>query len=201
MHPYPTGPTPAGLVKRLLKLARKPVQLTRGRHVCELCRERRDPIRMQRGLRPVWLGNGEIRVTGENGEVYAAPTMIAHYVAEHGYLPPRASVDAVLCSVTRGDAKLRDDACARATTVYELGHARAHQPCRTRSSTARVGRVSGGRDPPGGLSGPARRRCRVRQLYDRHQDPTHAIAGALTVAHRAAAASTSVIACAGCGRA
>jgi hypothetical protein len=97
-HPYPTGPTPDGLVKRLLKHARKPVQLTRGRHVCELCGERRETIRMQSGLRPVWLGNGEIRVTGEHDTVYAAPTMIAHYVAEHDYLPPKVFVDAVLRS-------------------------------------------------------------------------------------------------------
>ena len=60
--------------------------------------ERRQTIRMRSGLRPVWLGNGEIRVTGEDGTVYAAPTMIAHYVAEHHYLPPQEFVDAVLRS-------------------------------------------------------------------------------------------------------
>ncbi|MEJ7786715.1 MAG: hypothetical protein WKF96_18085 [Solirubrobacteraceae bacterium] len=53
-------------------------------------------VRMQCGLRPVRLRNGEIRVTGEDGTVYAAPTMIAHYVAEHDYLPPQEFVDALL---------------------------------------------------------------------------------------------------------
>jgi hypothetical protein len=34
------------------------------------------------------LGNGEIRVPGANGLVYAAPTLICHYIDEHEYGPP-----------------------------------------------------------------------------------------------------------------
>jgi hypothetical protein len=46
--------------------------------------------------RSIRLGNGEVRVRAPDGQWYAAPTLVAHYVAGHGYLPPRPFVDAVL---------------------------------------------------------------------------------------------------------
>lgn len=42
------------------------------------------------------LGSAEIRVTGEHGEIYAAPDLIYHYVADHHYKAPDAFVCAVL---------------------------------------------------------------------------------------------------------
>jgi len=36
----------------------------------------------------VSMGNGEIRVPAADGSLFAAPTLIGHYVAVHGYLPP-----------------------------------------------------------------------------------------------------------------
>jgi hypothetical protein len=44
------------------------------------------------------LGNGEIRVIGSAGKVYASPVMIYHYMSEHNYLPPQEFIDAVLAS-------------------------------------------------------------------------------------------------------
>jgi hypothetical protein len=41
-------------------------------------------------------GNGEIIVPGRGGKVYRAPTLIAHYVREHRYKPPKEFVEAVL---------------------------------------------------------------------------------------------------------
>jgi hypothetical protein len=41
------------------------------------------------------LGDAEIRVGGENGIVYAAPTLICHYIHEHGYRPPDEFLAAV----------------------------------------------------------------------------------------------------------
>ena len=34
------------------------------------------------------LGDGEIRVSGSGGVVFAAPTLICHYIHTHGYRPP-----------------------------------------------------------------------------------------------------------------
>ena len=41
------------------------------------------------------LGNGEIRVHGRNGKVYASPTLVCHYIDKHGYCPPQEFADAV----------------------------------------------------------------------------------------------------------
>lgn len=46
--------------------------------------------------RSIGVGNGEIRVAGAGGQVYAAPTLIYHYVADHHYKPPAEFVRAVL---------------------------------------------------------------------------------------------------------
>jgi hypothetical protein len=44
------------------------------------------------------IGSAEIRVFGPNGAIYAAPTLIYHYVAEHHYKPPAEFVHAALTS-------------------------------------------------------------------------------------------------------
>jgi hypothetical protein len=60
------------------------------------------PVSLRRSVgrdldgRSIRLGNGEVRVRAPGGQWYAAPTLVAHYVAGHGYLPPRPFVDAVL---------------------------------------------------------------------------------------------------------
>ena len=50
---------------------------------------------------PGTTGNGEIRVVDVMGTTYVAPVLILHYVAEHGYLPPKEFVDAV-CVIPSG---------------------------------------------------------------------------------------------------
>ena len=44
------------------------------------------------------IGTAEIRVFGPHGAIYAAPTLIYHYVAEHHYKPPAEFVHAALTS-------------------------------------------------------------------------------------------------------
>ena len=61
----------------------------RGYHMCRLCRRPYwPPIEVEFDGRHQMLGNGEIRVRGADGTLYAAPSLIAQYVGEHGYLPP-----------------------------------------------------------------------------------------------------------------
>jgi hypothetical protein len=47
------------------------------------------------GIEEISLGNGEIRVPSENGIVYAAPTLICHYIDRHRYCPPNEFLMAV----------------------------------------------------------------------------------------------------------
>lgn len=55
-----------------------------------------DQVSVQRNGVDVWLGNGEVEVKGAAGSGYRAPTLLYHYVTEHGYLPPQEFIDAVL---------------------------------------------------------------------------------------------------------
>jgi hypothetical protein len=106
----PQGATPDGLVDALLICATRPARLYRGRHECDLCdvtprtwvdpsgARMRDPhpaSHMDLDGREVFLGNGEIRVQGSDGLWYAAPTLVAHYVAAHHYAPPAPFIDGV----------------------------------------------------------------------------------------------------------
>jgi hypothetical protein len=110
VHDYPKGTVAPHLVEKLKRLAKHPVELYRGLHVCELCPRDRSP-----DLHPEMRSNGEIRVTvrafadepeieasaktlparaTESGAIlyrqitYAAPVLIVHYIEAHGYLPP-----------------------------------------------------------------------------------------------------------------
>jgi len=114
IHDYPRGIVPKHLITKMKLLAKAPVELYRGFHICELCqepeevkRDRAQKLEAQRAAiakrenRPLrdfmsqlwadWtktrMSNGEIRI--RNGDtVYAAPILIVHYIEEHGYLPP-----------------------------------------------------------------------------------------------------------------
>lgn len=79
------------------------VNLMRGMHDCELC-DRESPIREPLNDRVVALGCSEIHVTADDGVVYAAPTLVIHYIDEHGYLPPQAFTDAVVATMRRLEA-------------------------------------------------------------------------------------------------
>ncbi|MFD8480393.1 hypothetical protein [Kitasatospora sp. NPDC059673] len=98
---YPRGAAPEGFAARLLDIVQwQRVNGTRGFHVCGLCppwrRGREGPVRVEHRGREVALGSGEIRVPGRGGEVFAAPSLVAHYVGRHGYLPPASFVEAVM---------------------------------------------------------------------------------------------------------
>lgn len=100
-HPFEKGSSPDGFLGMLVELAGHPERLTRGVHQCEFC-ERKSPIK---AITPsgaiVWLGNGEISVDGPNETKFVCPTLIAHYVADHSYLPPRQFIRAVMISRAR----------------------------------------------------------------------------------------------------
>jgi hypothetical protein len=63
------------------------VALMRGGHDCEFC-----PVgsarQAERNGEKRLLGVAEIRVFSRSGQIYAAPSLIYHYVAVHHYRPP-----------------------------------------------------------------------------------------------------------------
>ncbi|MBW4681284.1 MAG: hypothetical protein KME19_14375 [Microcoleus vaginatus WJT46-NPBG5] len=97
-EPFPEGETSQEFKAKLFEfcLDEYVVQITRGFHTCEFCGgshqgnpqygEAHDLAR---------LGNGEIRVIGQSA-LYAAPTLIHHYVVDHRYNPPEEFIKAVL---------------------------------------------------------------------------------------------------------
>jgi hypothetical protein len=107
-HPYPKGPVAPDLIAKMKLLATKPVELYRGKHLCEICVE---PTGITKTFVPdkgklidptcSWMkwasermGNGEIRVT-YGGVTLAAPVLIVHYIEEHAYLPPAQFLRAI----------------------------------------------------------------------------------------------------------
>ncbi|MCX2179948.1 hypothetical protein KV205_05300 [Streptomyces sp. SKN60] len=100
-QPWTTGSASADFVSKLLAvLDGQGVNQALGLHECDLCPVPLDASRPwyepRPGHRRAGAGTGEIRVPGAPGTAYAAPQLIGHYVADHGYLPPREFVDAVL---------------------------------------------------------------------------------------------------------
>lgn len=88
-HPIPTGAVDRVVRDHLVRLARAPVNLMRGFHYCEFC-DAESPLVATAADEPddpAYLGSGEIRVPA-GAALYAAPTMIFHYIDAHAYLPP-----------------------------------------------------------------------------------------------------------------
>jgi hypothetical protein len=76
------------------------VPRTRGWHRCGFCVQTRDEdakggLVVSRDTRSAVLGDAEIRVVAAGGKLFVAPTLILHYVVEHGYQPPSAFIEAV----------------------------------------------------------------------------------------------------------
>jgi hypothetical protein len=62
------------------------VAQTRGLHECEFCPE--DSNYAERNGEKLLLGSSEIRVFSGDGTIYAAPSLIYHYMKSHSYKPP-----------------------------------------------------------------------------------------------------------------
>jgi hypothetical protein len=92
-QPFPVGETSEDFRSKLAKLCqqagrRRVGQIevyvgTCGIHECDFCSD------------PSAVSSTEIRIRGSM-RVYAAPQLIHHYVAVHGYLPPSEFIDAVV---------------------------------------------------------------------------------------------------------
>lgn len=98
-NPFTQGNVTSEFIARLWEFCKAPVHLTLGIHDCDLCQPPTTIYRVRRNDETAFLGTAEIRVFGADGKVYAAPTLIYHYVVDHGYLPPAEFIQAVLMGV------------------------------------------------------------------------------------------------------
>ncbi|MCX5337671.1 MULTISPECIES: hypothetical protein [unclassified Streptomyces] len=86
-RPCTKGPVPVAFTEKLAAIQNvQRVNLCRGWHFCDLCPRPGEPAR----------GNGEVRIPGGPGTVYAAPFLIGHYISAHAYRPPQVFIDAVM---------------------------------------------------------------------------------------------------------
>jgi hypothetical protein len=93
-HEFPTTPPEEKDLELLWQYCAISVARLRGSHDCEFCPSGA-ARRPQRNGEERSLCAGEIRVFSQDGQIYAAPTMIYHYVAVHHYRPPEEFLQAL----------------------------------------------------------------------------------------------------------
>ncbi len=97
---YRTGACPPEFLRVLEAAADHPVNRTRGIHRCQLCPTSTHDIMAPAPSYPtttgrlLHLGSASLEVRDANGQIWIAPTLVLHYIAEHGYLPPAELADA-----------------------------------------------------------------------------------------------------------
>ena len=102
-----TGSVPDAFVAELRERCAQGVNVTRGRHPCPFCSTREDLalINARSALVGEYMvGHAEIYACDAQGQWYAAPNQIVHYVEAHGYRPPDEFIAAVLARA--GDLRL-----------------------------------------------------------------------------------------------
>jgi hypothetical protein len=92
---FPTTSPDLQFVNRLWRFCKVSIGQTRGLHECEICRSREANV-VRLNEEELLLGSAEIRVISDQGQLYAAPNLIFHYVVSHNYSPPLEFVRAVL---------------------------------------------------------------------------------------------------------
>lgn len=73
-------------LRKIWEYCKISIASTRGIHECEFCDE--DAFFAERDGERLLLGSSEIRVFSPSGTIFAAPSLIYHYMSEHHYKPP-----------------------------------------------------------------------------------------------------------------
>jgi hypothetical protein len=94
-HAFETADPTEEFLERLWSFCKISVARTRGLHDCEFCADEHAWY-VKRNGEPLLLGSSEIRAFSMNGAIYAAPTLIYHYVSVHKYRPPDEFVRAIM---------------------------------------------------------------------------------------------------------
>jgi len=85
------------------------VLVMRGFHKCEFCELSYDEWLKThpdygKSAKFMGLGTGEIRVIGKS-VIYAAPSLIYHYISTHDYMPPQEFIEAILTGPQPGSTE------------------------------------------------------------------------------------------------
>lgn len=94
-HAFESGAPELRTLDALWALCGVFVNETRGLHLCDLCPAPLAPTSVTRGGKTLLLGSAEIRAFSSDGQTFAAPNLIFHYVSVHHYNPPAAFVAAL----------------------------------------------------------------------------------------------------------
>jgi len=85
-HEFERGELTDEILDKVWSFCKISVGQTRGIHECEFCHG--DSYYAERNGEKLLLGSSEIRVFSRDGDRYAAPTLIYHYMKMHCYTPP-----------------------------------------------------------------------------------------------------------------
>lgn len=104
-YQFETGQTPPKFLQKLLLFCHP------SKTVCQIHRAQNSAlggkqIEVEIKGEKVTLGAAEIRVIGDE-DIFAAPDLIYHYVADHNYLPPGEFIDAILNGPNPDSAEFR----------------------------------------------------------------------------------------------
>jgi len=97
-HDFPKLTPPEEMLDLLWEHCKISVVQMRGLHHCEFCAPPSPSVYAIRQGQRLQLGSAEVRVLSRGGDIYAAPTLIYHYVKTHHYKPP----DEFLRALTEG---------------------------------------------------------------------------------------------------
>jgi hypothetical protein len=94
---FRTGAVPRNFFSALIELLANPWQpaVSAGRHPCELCQFTDGPTTVAFGGSAVDLGGNILFVPSTGLTLFAAPSLIAHYIDAHRYEPPEDFMAAV----------------------------------------------------------------------------------------------------------
>jgi len=93
-QPFPVDGPCEELLDKLWSFCKVAARHHRGLHNCEFCPPNTSTY-ATRKREPLLLGYSEIRAFGMDGIVYAAPSLIYHYVLVHHYQPPEPFIRAL----------------------------------------------------------------------------------------------------------
>jgi hypothetical protein len=94
-HDYPVGRVPDTVVSKLkqLLLTNRDVNKVSAIKGCPFCGV--DVVYVPSSDARKLLGMSEIWIPGKTGTIYAAPSLVYHYITKHEYLPPQEFLAAV----------------------------------------------------------------------------------------------------------
>jgi hypothetical protein len=93
-HDFRTAEPTEDVLRTSWNFCKISIARMRGTYECDLC-SNTTSYYAQRDGEGLLLGSSEIRVFSAQGEIYAAPNLIYHYIAVHRYAPPDAFLRAL----------------------------------------------------------------------------------------------------------